>query len=187
VPRAYPDEGARRIEHLRILDDDVRPWLAGPEVIRDDQGQLRGYRAYAPCHLESSRSLTVSIGHDKPVVWNCFACQARLIAKYGEKLGNDEAQRITRNALIARGVPIAALVWSAGEATSFAEKCERLLKDGVSGPWFKLWVAAYLESYDELPAGAALVRLAEKSGCSRAEAFKARRASRDYMYLPPAS
>lgn len=187
MPRAYPDADARRIEHLRILTDEIRPWLADPQVIHDDQGQLLGYRAYAPCHLDTSRSLTVSIGRDKPVIWNCFACNARLAATYGERLGNDEAQRITRNALIERGISVTALVWSAGEATSFAEKCERLLKDGVSGPWFKLWVAAYLESYDELPGGSALDRLAAKAGCSRAEAYKARRASRDYRYLPPAS
>jgi hypothetical protein len=187
VPRVYADEDARRIEHLRILTEDVFPWLGDPKPIRDDIGRLSGYRAYAPCHADTSRSLTVSIGHDKPVVWNCFACRDRLVARHGQQAGNDEAQRLTRNALIERGVPVSALAWSAGEATSFAEKCERLLKDGVSGPWFKLWVAAFLESYDELPAGAALERLAEKSGCSRAEAFKARRASRDYRYLPPAS
>jgi hypothetical protein len=180
-----------RFERLRVLTSDVLPGLRGPQEIRDKQGRLTGYRAYAPCHRDLTRSLIVSIGQDKPIVWNCFTCRDRLINQAGgdRKRGNDEAQRLTRNELIDAGVPVGALIWSAGEATGFAEKVARMVKDGVSAPWFKLYSVAYLQSYDRLPGGAALERLADEAGVSRSTAFRARaaQASSDYRYLPPAS
>lgn len=157
-----------RLRRLEIITDSVFPHLTGPRPAHDKHGRVCGYKSFAPCHPDAfERSLSVSIGSEadgKPVLWNCFACC--------KTYGNDEAQRRTRHALIEAKVPVWALKWSAGEAADFADQCSALLKSGCKPSEFKLYVAALLESYDELPSGAELESLAARAGVSPATAYR---------------
>jgi len=71
------------------LHDHVRPWLREPKIT--DAGT--GYTALAPCHDDTTRSLSVSLVKGR-ILWCCHACQKRL--------GKDAAQVRTRHARTGR-------------------------------------------------------------------------------------
>lgn len=187
MPASEADAHARYLRGLQIIEDVVFARLDRPVRQTDRRGRPDGYRAFAPCHEDiATRSLSISPGLRKDVVWRCFACEATY--------GLDEAQRRTREALIhVSRVPLSALKWSAAETEGFAEKVDRLYELRVKGAAFQLWVRAYRESYDRLPFGEELLGLAGRANVGDDAAFRALREQRagrgpttDSEFIPPA-
>jgi hypothetical protein len=137
------------------IHDDVRPWLRDPRPSASG-----GYRALAPCHDDTTHSLSVSIGGTGRVIWHCFA-------------GCDSER--TRNALIKAGVSPRCLVRPAGDAADFEAIVSQLVFGKDSHAHKVLRLAAYLRGFGlDLPGGADLRALADDCGVSVAEAYKAR-------------
>lgn len=153
-------------EWQRILDDEVASRLDRP-VAGHARNGTRNYQAYATCHEDAKRSLTVSVGDFKPVVWYCHSC----VRVYGE----DVAERRARRAMLDRGVPAWALKLSAGGTGDLEDRLRALLKSGLTGSQFRLHVAALVESYDDLPSGTELEVLADMAQVSHATAYRAPR------------
>lgn len=172
MPASEADAEARYRRGLQIIEDVIFARLDRPVRQTDKLGRPGGYRAFAPCHEDiDTRSLSISPGQRKDVVWRCFACET--------VYGLDEAQRRTREALIhIAGVPLSALKWSAAETEGFAERIDQLYARKVRGAAFQLWVRAYRESYDQLPAGDELRALAERANIGDDAAFRALREQR---------
>jgi hypothetical protein len=106
---------------------------------------------------------------DGRIQWNCFACRARL--------GNEEAQIVTRNALIRSGVPARCLPQTKADAEAQLETIRGILsKDGK--PAQRLFrIAAILGGWgDMLPAGDELEALAESCQVSHRTGYDTRRA-----------
>lgn len=149
------------------IHDHVLPWLKSPKLsARGD-----GYRALAPCHPDTARSLSVGTGTAGRVIWDCFACTKRI--------GKEAAQEETRSALIRAGVPASCLRRPADGAAKFEATVGDIVFSPASHAHKVLRLAAYLRGFGrELPGGAELRALAEDCGVSLAEAYKARGADR---------
>jgi hypothetical protein len=142
----------------------VKPWLKSP-VLDDTTGT--SYRALAPCHPDTSRSLTVSTGTTGRVIFICFACTKRL--------GKEAAQEETRNALIKAGVPAHCLRRPSDSAAKFEATVDDIVFGSASHAHKVLRLAALLRGYDrDLPRGAELRDLTGECGVSLREAYKAR-------------
>ena len=137
------------------LNDHVRPYLRDPTETRSD-----GYRALATCHDDHDPSLSVSVLGGR-VVWRCFA-----------KCSSDRA----RNAMIELGVPAGCLIRPAADLGRDMDAIRAIVSGRESHAHKVLLVAAVLEGYAELPRGRELEALAEASGLTGREAYKARRA-----------
>jgi hypothetical protein len=139
------------------LNDHIRPHLRLAKV--NDAGT--SIRALAPCHADREPSLSVSVGGNGRVIWNCFAgC----------------TQEATRRGLIRSKVAPACLVRSADAERDAEQEIRDILFGDLSAHHKVLALAAMSEGYDELPRGDALVDLAARAGVSRREAFRARSA-----------
>lgn len=145
------------------LHDHIRPHLRDPRVAGPSS-----YRALAPCHNDTAPSLSVSI-LDGRVVWNCFTCR--------DRLGNEAAQKATRNALIRSGAPAPCLPQPKADAEAQLETIREIGTGKDSHAHKVLRIMALLGGWDDLPAGDALEALAESCGVSTREAYRARRAS----------
>lgn len=149
------------------IHDHVRPWLKSP--VLDNTGT--SYRAFAPCHTDTSRSLSVSIGNTGRVIFMCFACTKRL--------GKEAAQEETRNALIKAGVPASCLRRPSDGAAKFEATIADIVFSDASHPQKVLRLAAYLRGYGlDLPGGADLKVLVEDCGVSLTEAYRIKGADR---------
>jgi hypothetical protein len=154
--------GAR--DAAECLHDHVRPHLR--QAKPSDNGQ--SLRALAPCHDDREPSLSVSIGQVRPIIWNCFArC----------------TQEETRRALIEGGVDPRCLVRDGESERDFEQAILDLFAEDLSHAMFRVRVRALAESYPkgELPRGAALAVLTERSGVSLSQAYR-RRASTGNSY-----
>jgi hypothetical protein len=145
------------------LSDHILPRVRDAKLSRDKLS-LRGL---APCHADTDPSLSVSVRRGR-IVWNCFACSKRL--------GIEQGQRVTRNALIkTRGVPERCLPLAAREAVAGLEEVRAIATGkGTYGERI-LRIVALLDGYEGLPHGQELETLAESVGMSRRSAFDARR------------
>jgi hypothetical protein len=153
----------------QCLADDVLPFTAEPVwVARDSESKPSGHLAIAclcPAHDDSKRSLQISVGQHKRIIWNCHAGCSELAV---------------RHALIQRGVRPACLPLSAARS---ADLIERLLAIGENRDLKHaaarlLMVELLTSGKGELPRGAELDRLAARCGISRSEAYRARGNSR---------
>ena len=147
----------------------MRPYTAEPAwVARDSESKPSDFLAIAclcPAHDNRKRSLQISVGKHKRIVWNCHAGCGELAV---------------RHALIKRGVRPACLPLSAANS---ADLIERLLAIGENldlrhADARLLMVELLTSGKGELPRGAELDRLAARAGVSRSEAYRARGNSR---------
>jgi hypothetical protein len=148
------------------IHDHVRPYLRDPRPTGPD-----GYRAIAPCHDDTDRSLTISKGAGGRVTWCCHACMARL--------GKDLMLARTRRALIDAGVPELCLPRPAAEARDLEAMITGIVFGGGSRAHGWLRIAALLRGYDDLPKGDELEALAGECGVSMRSAYDAARAAGD--------
>lgn len=144
----------------QCLHDHVRPWLSEPKVT--DAGD--GYSAIAPCHDDTTRSLTVSAGR-RMIVWCCHACQRRL--------GKEAAQIRTRSWLIRAGVPMRCLPMTRAQVDSLVDQFREILHGGTKQVEKVFMLAMLTECGGEMPRGGELDRLAEWCGVSRRSAYEA--------------
>jgi hypothetical protein len=139
--------------------------------LKDPQKATKGlsYRALAPCHPDVSRSLSVS-WLDGRIVWQCFAC--------AEKLGREEAQIATRNALIKARVPSRCLPQSKADAEAQLEAIREIVGNKGKPAQRLFRIAALLGGWGgDLPAGDDLEALADSCHISHATAYDTRRAT----------
>jgi hypothetical protein len=149
------------------LNDHIWPRLRDPRPA----DAPASYRAFAPCHDDRTRSLSISVMDGRRIAWNCFACT--------EKLGKEPAQKVTRNALIIAKVPAICLPQSAPDAAGQLEEIRAIIfsKGHRAQGWLR--IAALLEGYgDRLPHGDELEALAGSCGVSVAQAYRARHPDR---------
>ena len=146
------------------LSDHIYPRVRGARWL-DRKLSIRGV---APCHHDTEPSMTVSVRRER-IVWNCFACARRL--------GIQEAQRVTRNALISKyRVPERCLPLAAREAAAELDEIRTIATGKGTYGQRILRIIALLDGYPEdLPGGHDLEALAEAVGMSRRSAFDARR------------
>jgi hypothetical protein len=144
------------------LSDHILPHIRDAKLSRDKLS-LRGL---APCHVDLNPSLSIGMRRER-IVWNCFACT--------ERLGKDQAQRVTRNALIKARVPERCLPLPAREAVAELEDVRAIATGKGTYAQRILRIVALLDGYDDLPHGQELETLAEACGMSRRSAFDARR------------
>lgn len=143
------------------LHDHIRPKVPGAwdEIKRDDDG-LPYFMACCPVHDDAKRSLKISEGRQRRIVWYCHAgC----------------AEKKVRHALIDLGVHFGCLPRAVAEMRDLEETLRSLLTSDLSHADVRLRALALLDSPDgELPAGAALEAMAAEVRVSRAGAFAAR-------------
>ena len=139
----------------------IRPKLAGAgEVRRDAETGLSYVMARCPAHDDRKRSLKVSQGRQRRIVWYCHAgC----------------AEGKVRHALIAAGIPPGCLPRAAAELRDLEEALRALLTSDLSHADVRLRALALLDCPGgELPRGDTLVQLAAAVHVSRSGAFRAR-------------
>jgi hypothetical protein len=149
------------------LQEHIRPKApdAWDEIRRDEDTGRWYFMARCPGHDDSNRSLKVSQGKERRVVWFCHAgCSERKV----------------RHALIDLGVHFGCLPRAAAEMRDLEETLRSLLTSDLSHADVRLRALALLDSPDgKLPAGAALEELASAVHVSRSGAFRARGAGPD--------
>jgi hypothetical protein len=151
-------------EDDRCLHDHVRPHLKDPK-----EAGPHSYRALATCHPDITPSLSVS-WLDGRIQWNCFACK--------ERLGNTEAQKVTRNSLIQRGVPARCLPQTRDDAEAQLEAIRDILANDGKPAQRLFRIAAILGGWgDMLPGGEELELLADSCHVSHSTGYDARRAT----------
>ena len=140
----------------------VRPKLDGAGEIRlDDETGRPYFLAQCPAHDDQKRSLKISEGKQRHLVWICYA-------------GCSEGS--VRHALIERGIHPGCLPRAAAELRDLEEAMRALLTSDLSHADVRLHALALLDSPGgRLPSGAALVRLAAAVHVSRSGASEARR------------
>jgi hypothetical protein len=158
---------ARDPEHC--LHDHVRPWLK--EAKPNDRGDT--YSALAPCHDDTTRSLSVSVGDRRAIIWNCFACR--------ERLGNDMAQIRTRSALIRAGVPARCLPMTRTQSEGIVDQVRDIIHGDGGLPDRMFRLAVLLECGGEMPSGGELKDVAEWAGVSGRAAYRSRQSPPDNM------
>ena len=147
------------------LADHVLPYAAEPVwVARDTESRPSEHLAIGclcPAHDDRKRSLQVSVGQHKRLIWNCHAGCGELAV---------------RHALIVRGVRAACLPLSAARSAALLEQLLAVGENPELRHADKVlhMVELLTSGKGELPRGAELDRLAARSGVSRAEAYKAR-------------
>jgi hypothetical protein len=150
------DVPARECLHCHI-----RPKLlpGAGEIRQDAETGLPGFTAHCPAHDDQKRSLRISQGMQRRIVWFCHA-------------GCTEGK--IRHALIeTAGVHHGCLPRSAAEMRDFEEALRALLTSDLGHADVRLRALALLDSpKGGLPRGRALVELAGQVGVSRTEAFR---------------
>lgn len=145
------------------LRDHIRPKLDGAwdELRREEETGRLYFMARCPAHDDQKRSLKVSEGKLRRIVWFCHkGC----------------AERKVRHAIITLGVHTGCLPRSAAELRDLEETLRALLTSDLTHADVRLRAYALLETPDgELPAGAALEAMAAEVHISRGGAFRARR------------
>lgn len=175
MERKAPADALTLAKWQRLLDDEVFPRLKNPVAGKAENG-TRNYRALAPCHDDRARSLVVSVGDWKPVVWICHACR--------EVHGDDEMKRMVRRELIKAGVPTRLLTLTGAAQVDVAETLFALCAAGVKAEAFRLAAVAIAEGYDRAPHGDELVDLGRRHGITRSTAFRVRKElPEDHLYI----
>ncbi len=74
------------------LHHHIKEHLRDPRQATDPQGKpLDSYRAFAPCHDDRSRSLSISVGEKQRIIYQCFAgCHALAVRAALIRDGVDE-------------------------------------------------------------------------------------------------
>lgn len=148
------------------LHDHARPHLREPKVAAAGDS----YSALAPCHDDTARSLTVSVGARRAIIWCCHACQ--------ERLGKDAAQIRTRSALIKAGVPARCLPVSRQQDDSMTDQFREILHSDRKKVDKLFLLAVLIECGGDPPVGGELDQVADWCGVSRRAAFDALRTER---------
>lgn len=137
----------------------IRPRTKRPTEPRLDKHGAWGLRCCCPVHDDSKRSLKVSQGKQRRIVWYCHA-------------GCAEAK--VRHELIGAGVPAGCLPRAAKELRDLEETLRAILTSDLGHAAARLHALALLdEPGGKLPRGAALDSLAAQVGVSRREAYRA--------------
>lgn len=139
----------------------VRPKVANAgEVRRDAETGLYYFAGLCPAHDDRRRSLKVSQGKQRRLVWYCYA-------------GCSESK--VRHGLIQDGVHLSCLPRAAAESRDLEETLRALLTSDLSHADVRLRALALLDCPGGvLPRGAALAELAAVVHVSRSGAFRAR-------------
>ena len=140
----------------------IRPKLdSAGEIRQDSESGLPGFLAHCPAHDDRKRSLKISQGKRRRIIWICYAgC----------------AEGSIRHALIEGGVHPGCLPRAAAELRDLEEAMRALLTSDLSHADVRLRALALLDSPGgKLPSGAALAELAAAVHVSRSGAFEARR------------
>jgi hypothetical protein len=147
------------------LADDIWPHVQSPTwVARDSSTQPSDHLAlstFCPAHDDGKRSLQISVGRHKRIIWNCHAGCGELAVRHA---------LITR-----RGVRPTCLPVSAGESNDLIERLLAITGDGeLSHAHARLLTMELLTSgKGGLPRGGELDLLASGCSVSRAEAYRA--------------
>lgn len=137
----------------------IRPKTERPTVPRADEYGKWGFQCCCPAHEDGKRSLTISEGQQRRIVWYCHA-------------GCTEAK--VRHALIDAGIPAGCLPRSAKEHADLEESIRAVLTSDLGHAAARLHLLALLDvPGGRLPRGAALDALAAQVGVSRREAYRA--------------
>jgi len=147
------------------LADDIWPHVQSPTWVgRDSETKPSDHLAistFCPAHDDGKRSLQISVGKHKRIIWNCHAgC----------------SERAVRHALITkRGVRPQCLPVSAGESNDLIERLTAIVGNpDLSHAHARLLAMELLTNgKGSLPRGAELDRLAAGCSVSRAEAYRA--------------
>jgi hypothetical protein len=137
----------------------IRPKTAQPTEPKLDEHGAWGFRCRCPAHDDRVRSLAISEGKRRRVVWYCHAgC----------------AESKVRHALIDAGVPAGCLPRAARELRDLEETLRAILTSDLGHAAARLHALALLEEPGgKLPRGVALDLLAAQCGVSRREAYRA--------------
>lgn len=148
------DEPVRQCLTWTIRPKTERPTEAGP-----NEHGVWGFQCCCPAHDDRKRSLTISEGRQRRIVWYCHA-------------GCSEAK--VRHELIEAGVPTDCLPRAAKELRDLEETLRSILTSDLGHAAARLHALALLEEPGgKLPRGAALDSLAAQCGVSRREAYRA--------------
>jgi hypothetical protein len=138
----------------------ITPFVRDAKLSRDGLN-LRGL---APCHDDTTRSLSVSVRKGR-IVWNCFACT--------KLLGKEDAQRLTRKALIAARISEYCLPMAVRQASATIETVRQIVFGDEPKAGRKLLrLAALLEGLEELPAARLAIERAYLRGDTLEEIAK---------------
>ena len=143
------------VPRLECLHLHIRQRLPGEAKPNDTR---TAYRTLCPAHDDREPSLSISVGEQQRIIWNCFAgcdllrVRAALIDVY----------RIDRGCL-----PV-----SRKDETAMLDRIEDILcSPAKEDTLVRLQALATLRGYRELPRGAELLRLAADIGIGRSQAF----------------
>lgn len=129
----------------------------------------------APCHDDTKRSLTISVGARR-IVWCCHACQ--------NQLGKEAAQMRTRSALIRAGIRAVCLPLTRQQVDSVVDQFREVLSSGLTQVE-KVYQLSVLTECGEYPRGGELDRLAEWCHVSRRAAYDATKAAGPLPVVSP--
>jgi hypothetical protein len=153
----------------------VRPKLASPVGRKRDDGTDDPWsvRALCPAHHDRERSLSVSVGDNGKIIWNCFAGCTRV--------------RV-RAALIASGIEPGCLPLGGKEREDLLDLLRAILTaETPDHGAVRLRALAAMEGYANLPRGGELERIAGLSSVNRATAYRARKAAPGVKTANPSS
>ena len=120
-------------------------------------------RALCPAHNDREPSLSISVGDNGRVIWQCFA-------------GCPPAR--VRAALNLAGIPLGCLPLAGKQREDLLDLIRAILTAGTADHGeVRLRALAALEGYTSLPRGTELERIAGLAGIGRATAYRARKAA----------
>lgn len=145
------------VPRLECLHIHIRQRLPDAGTKPNDTGD--GYRTLCPAHRDHDPSLSISVGGNQRIVWNCFA-------------GCDQLR--TRAALIdIYRIDRECLPVSRTTETSLMDAIEDILCLPTKEDTFvRLQALARLRGFRGLPKGADLLRLGSDIGVGRSQAFE---------------
>jgi hypothetical protein len=142
-----PDHGGKQ-----CLEWHLKKWLDQPVP------KLDGYRAYAPCHPDRERSLSIGVVNGRVEI-HCFACK-------------DPVK--TRAALIKAGWPRECLPLSKAAREELADQLSDILTSDLGHAAKVLACGVLVIEGGTLPKGESLLNLAARLRVSKSEAYRAR-------------
>lgn len=131
--------------------------------LKDGTDDPASVRALCPAHDDREPSLSISIGGNGRIIWQCFA-------------GCSPAR--VRAALNLAGIPLACLPLAGKQREDLLDLLRAILTtDTPDHGTVRLRALAALEGYASLPRGTELERIAGLAGIGRATAYRARKAA----------